>query len=102
MRKNPDCHPLIRAALINGEGKSAAEELKFELLIELAWQARRCGLDTKQTLKILEEWLAKKASRMNAENLAEMSVEQAKLLLEVLAAKLGEGPMPSKSRIKKP
>jgi hypothetical protein len=90
LRKNPNCHPLVRAALLAREENN---ETINELLLEMSWQARRCELKPEETIELIEEWTG-----VVEEQLPNLAVEQAHLVLDVLAAKLGQGTMPRKPR----
>jgi len=63
-----------------------------ELLIEMAWQGRRAKMTGADLLELIKEWAGLRELAIPYE----MTVEQAHLLLDVLAAKLGQGPMPKK------
>ncbi len=90
LRKNSHCHPLVRAALLAKEDRN---HTLTELLLEMSWQARRCDLLPKQTVELIEDWTG-----VRARSLYQLEVEQAHLMLDVLAAQLGQGPMPRKPR----
>ena len=98
LRKNPECHPLLAAAiqLEDGPSRSSDTLATSEHLIEASWQARRAGLKAKELLELCDEWLG-----VGRDTMHRLTIEQANLLLEVLAGKLGEGPMPRKRPKKK-
>lgn len=91
LRKNGRCHPVIWAALSVRERQPNAPIA--ELLIEISWQARRAGLDRAALVTLIEEW-----TERDADGLSDLTVEQAHLVLEVLAARLGQGKMPTRPR----
>jgi hypothetical protein len=95
LRKNPLCHPVLRASLMLRERKSEEERVKADHLLEIAWQARRLEMDSAKLLELLDEWIG-----LNAERLIHITVEQCNLMLEVFDGLLGRGPMPRKQRRK--
>ena len=95
LRKNPHCHPVIQAALILREKRGDERRVKADHLLEISWQARRCKLDTDELMGIFADYV-----HLDAEDLPEIELEQANKVLDVLAAHLGDGPMPRKPRKK--
>ena len=93
LRKNPNCNPVVRAALSNRFSAQENDALRSESLMEIAWQARRCSLSDAETMSLFQQWTG-----LKAKDLATSSEEDAHLVLEVLEAKLGKGPMPRKRR----
>lgn len=89
LRKNPSCHPVIRAALILRE----REDARWEQLVELVWEGRRAGVDTAALLALIEEWTG-----AGPEELSEMTQDDINLVLDVLDAKVSGGALPKKAR----
>lgn len=96
LRKNPKCHPFIAGAIKVKDGPRRGEELTTsEHLLEIAWEARRAGLTVPELMELSDEWLG-----AEHDALADLPLEDANLLLQVLEAKLGMGRMPSKAKKK--
>lgn len=93
LRKNPACHEVIRASLLLREKTSEENRVRADHLLEISWQARRAELDGPKLLKLIKEW-----TKLTPDELVQLTVEQANLLLDVLAAHLGQGKMPRKPR----
>jgi hypothetical protein len=93
LRKNPHCHPLIRAALLAQE---KGDLTLTELLIEMAWDGRRAAMMGDDLLVLIKEWTGLRELAIPYD----MTVEQAHLVRDVLQAKLGKGSMPRKPRKK--
>ncbi len=95
LRKNTACHPFVAAAILAEDaGQSRAPELaRVEHYLDAAWQARRGKLSTPELVELAEDWIG-----LEPQQLPEMTLEQATLLLEVLDNKLSGKPMPSKPR----
>jgi len=91
LRKNPRCHPVIRAALVAQDRRGASDLPSFETFLEIAWQARRAALSADQLGELIEEWVD-----VAPDDLEQMTTEQANKILDVLAGQLGQGPMPRK------
>lgn len=89
LRKNPHCHPVVQAALVQRERREGA----WEHLVEVVWQARRAGIEPDALVELVTEW-----TRVEPDDFASLTGEHGNLLLDVLAAKLGQGPMPRKPR----
>ncbi len=92
LRKNPKCHPIIRGALLATEKRNTTMS---ELLTEMCWQAKRAELKADELLELVLDWTGIEESE-----LADLPLEKANLVLDVLAAKLGKGKMPRKPRKK--
>lgn len=93
LRKNPACHPVIHASLVLRERPGEANRVRSIQLLEIAWQARRAEVDRAQLVELIEEWVD-----LQPEAYQDLSDEQIELVLNVLAAKLGQGAMPRKPR----
>lgn len=95
LRKNPAAHPFIAAAITAEDGPPRAPGLaRAEHYLEAAWQARRGKLTAADLLEMTEDWVGLDAR----EQLMEMTIEQVQLILDVLAAHMGRGPMPPRPR----
>lgn len=90
LRKNTSCHAVVRGALL---AKEENNDTAYELLLEMAWQGRRCALLPEQVVDLIKEWTG-----VSKYDLYKLTVEQAHLVLDVLAAMLGQGEMPRKPR----
>jgi len=93
LRKNPKCHPVIRGALMAVEKRKTTMS---ELLTEMCWQAKRAEMKAAELMELVTDWTGVE----EAADLADLSLEQANLVLQVLSAKLGKGKMPRKPRKK--
>ncbi|RMG10817.1 MAG: hypothetical protein D6731_16825 [Planctomycetota bacterium] len=93
LRKNPNCHPLIQAALFVQEKGPLGDPAVAELLIEMSWMARALEYAPEDLVELVEEWTG-----LRPLQIPDMTVEQARLLYDVLLAKLGKGKMPRKPR----
>jgi hypothetical protein len=93
LRKNDECHPIIRAALMCREDNDLT---RTEILTETAWEAQRAGFTPKAAAELVEDWTGIK-ERM----LFSLDVDQCNLMLEVFTAKAGKGKLPRKPRKRK-
>lgn len=91
LRKNPSCHPVIRAALILRE----REDARWEQLVEMVWQGRRAGILKPALLELIEEWTG-----AGPDALSELAQDDVNLVLDVLDAKVSGGPLPKKAKAK--
>lgn len=90
LRKNTACNAVVRGALL---AKEERNDTAYELLLEMAWQGRRCHFSPDQVVDLIKEWTG-----VTKYNLYKLTVDQAHLVLDVLSAKLGQGEMPRKPR----
>ncbi|MCA8925172.1 MAG: hypothetical protein KDD82_25400 [Planctomycetes bacterium] len=96
LRKNPKCHPYIAGAIRLKDGPTRGDEhATAEHLLEIAWEARRAGLSVEALMELSDEWLG-----VEHDAVADLALEDANLLLQVLEAKLGIGRMPPKGKKK--
>ena len=89
LRKNPRCHRVIKGALVQRE----RNDHTWEHLVEAVWHARRAGLDEDALTALVADW-----TQVDPDDFAALTGEQVSLVMEVLRAKLGHGPMPRKPR----
>ncbi len=96
LRKNPHCHPVIQSALLLRERQGDREDASWEQLVEIVWQARRAEVGPGELVELIEDW-----TQVTRDDLTALDVDQANVVLDVLDAKLGKGPMPKKPRKKR-
>ena len=97
LRKNPACHPVIRASLVLRERPGEENRVRALQLLEIAWQARRCQAHTSRAWVDLIERVDRPRGRRPTRRPAPEDVAR---ILAVLDAQLGKGPMPRKPRRK--
>jgi dihydropteroate synthase len=66
-----------------------------ELLTEMCWQGKRADMKAAELMELVTDWTG-----ADVEDLADLPLEKANLVLDVLSAKLGKGKMPRKPRKK--
>lgn len=95
LRKNPAAHPFVATAIAVDDAPGRSPDLaRAEHYLEAAWEARRAKLGAGELMELVEDWLGVESR----ERLAELTLEQIQLVLDVLAARLGKRPMPPRTR----